>query len=172
MVLKLRSEGIQPEVWASSEIQMLEAAVRNTASTPESDAMRMIETAFSHQAAIETPVPVDSDQLVNDIWNRCFANLDANAPVNQERKRFLKAQLDVLNFLKAKRQRIESKSQPRDRQGDHKSPPKGEHSNEDTSTPSQTLHDGGVPGTKVDWSFRRQADSEASQPSKRPDVER
>ena len=108
MVLKLRSEGIQPEVWASSEIQMLEAAVRNTASTPESDAMRMIETAFSHQAAIETPVPVDSDQLVNDIWNRCFANLDANALVNQERRAKLYNMLHTV--FQAKRQRTEHTS--------------------------------------------------------------
>ena len=118
MVLKLRSEGIQPEVWASSEIQMLEAAVRKgTASPTASDAMRMrLETlvgigaaapstdtsvaASSHDAAI------DSDKLVNDIWERCFSTLEYNATCNRERRQKMKKLLDDCKLL-TKRQRTD-----------------------------------------------------------------
>ena len=111
-------EGILHEDWVRPEIQMLEKCVRKcTASQGANDAMRKrLETlvgigaaapstdtsvaASSHDAAI------DSDKLVNDIWERCFSTLEYNSTCNRERRQKMKKLLDDCKLL-TKRQRTD-----------------------------------------------------------------
>ena len=115
-------EGILHEDWVRPEIQipiqMLEACVLKCLASPTaSDAMRKkLETlvgigaaapstdtsvaASSHDAAI------DSDKLVNDIWERCFSTLEYNATCNRERRQKMKKLVDWAK-LDAKRPRTD-----------------------------------------------------------------
>ena len=97
---------------------MLEAAVQKCTDEPTANvAMRKrLEKLFgiapkapstdTSGAASSHDVAIDSDKLVNDIWEGCFSSLEFDATCNRERREKMKKLLDDCKLL-TKRQRTD-----------------------------------------------------------------